>query len=60
MRWIKMSGLATLVALVAMAFLGATSAMAEPEHPEIVLCEKRGISLRKHRTPTRRKSTWRR
>ena len=42
-----MLGLAGMAAMVAMAFVGASSAMAEPEHPEIVLCEERGINLRR-------------
>jgi len=40
MRFIKMLGLAALATMIAMAFVGASSAMAAPEHPEIVLCEK--------------------
>lgn len=39
MRYIKMLGLAAMATMVAMAFVGASSAMAEPEHPLIVLCE---------------------
>ena len=40
MKFIKRLGLISLATMTAMAFLGASSAMAEPEHPEIVLCEK--------------------
>jgi len=39
MRSIKMLGLAAMAAIAATAFVGASSAMAEAEHPEIVLCE---------------------
>jgi hypothetical protein len=39
MRSIKMLGIAAMATMVAMAFVGTSSAMAEPEHPEIVLCE---------------------
>jgi len=40
MRYLMSLGLAAMAAMVAMAFVGATSAMAEPEHPEIVICKK--------------------
>ena len=38
-RYAKMLSLAAMATMVAMAFVGASSAIAVPEHPEIVLCK---------------------
>jgi hypothetical protein len=40
MRYVKMLSLAAMATMVATAFVGASSAIAVPEHPEIVLCKK--------------------